>query len=285
MSQTTLENLELQPLPLGFGARVGAMRLQDLTPDRAPALLDALHRYQVLVFENQSLTPAEYADFARLLGPPEPHVLTQFQLPEMPEIFVISNVVESGRPIGHADGGFEWHTDMAFAEQPMAYTMLYTIEAPTSGADTVFASTYAGYDALPAEERARLRELDVVHSIEKLYEGRAAQPSDAVRKKRPDVVHPLVRTHPATGRDGLYLGLRQTRTVTGLDEAKSEALIAELVEKITRPERVYSHKWKAGDVVIWDNRGLLHAATPYDKENQRRLVWRISIRGERPFRQ
>jgi taurine dioxygenase len=105
-----------------------------------------------------------------------------------------------------------------------------------------------------------------------------------MRKKRPDMVHPLVRTHPATGRDGLYLGLRQTRAVTGMDGPESEAFIASLVEMITKPEGVYRHTWKAGDVVIWDNRGLLHAATPYDQEALRRLVWRISIRGERPFR-
>jgi taurine dioxygenase len=284
LSLDAAEPLSVTPFPGGFGASAGSVRLQDLTPHRGPAVLDALHEHQVLVFENQSLTPTEYTAFARMLGPPEPHVLAQFHLPEAPEIYVISNIVENGRRIGYADGGYEWHTDMAFAEFPMAYTMLYTREAPPAGADTVFASTYTAYEALPAAERARLRGLDVVHSIEKLYEGRKEQPSEAMRKKRPDVVHPLVRTHPATGRDGLYLGIRQTRTVTGHDEAESDALISGLVEMITTPERVYRHKWKDGDVVIWDNRGLLHAATPYDQEKMRRLVWRISIRGERPFR-
>jgi taurine dioxygenase len=276
--------LDVEPFPCGFGAYVRDVRLQDLTPDHGPGVLDALHHHQVLVFESQSLSATEYSAFARILGPPEPHVLAQFHLPDAPEIYVISNIVENGRRIGYADGGYEWHTDMAFAEFPMAYTMLYTREAPPAGADTVFASTYTAYEALPETERQRLRGLDVIHSIEKLYEGRAEQPSEATRKKRPDVVHPLVRTHPATGRDGLYLGIRQTRNVTGLDEAQSDALISGLVEMITTPEQVYRHKWKVGDVVVWDNRGLLHAATPYDQENNRRLVWRISIRGERPFR-
>ncbi len=284
LMQDDKTGLTLDRLPGSFGARVTGVRLQDLTPSGGPALMEALHHHQVLVFENQSLTPAEYIAFARMLGPPEPHVLAQFHLQDANEIYVISNIVENGRRIGYADGGYEWHTDMAFAEYPMAYTMLYTIEAPAQGADTVFASTYATYEAMDPAERAALRPLDVVHSLEKLYGGRKEQPSETMRRARPDVVHPLVRTHPDTGREGLYLGLRQTRSVTGLDDSQSDAFIGGLVERIVAPEGVYRHKWKAGDVVVWDNRGLLHAATPYDQEAHRRLVWRISIRGERPFR-
>ena len=126
--------------------------------------------------------------------------------------------------------------------------------------------------------------MDVVHSFEELYRGRKAQPRDEERGRWPDVVHPLVRAHPVTGREGYYIGFGDVREVAGLPREDGLALIKRLADEATRPERVYRHRWRPGDVVVWDNRGVLHAATPYDKEGDHRLVWRISVKGERPRR-
>lgn len=275
--------LSLEPLDIGFGARVRDVRIQDLVPAAAEALNDALCRHQLLIFEGQSLTAAEYTAFGNMFGPIERHLLEQFHLPQHPDIFVISNLKENGRAIGHTDGGFVWHTDMGFAERPAAATMLYTREAPSKGGDTIFASTYLSFEGLPDDERSYYAGLDVIHSFEELYRGRKAQPRDEERKRWPDVIHPLVRTHPVTGRNGFYLGFGDVRAVSGMEQDAGLELIKRLADLTTQPQRVYRHTWQVGDVVIWDNRGMLHAATPYDKDNDRRLVWRISVQGERPF--
>jgi taurine dioxygenase len=277
-------SLNLEPITAHFGARVRNARIQDITPARKDELNAALHQYQVLVFEGQELSTQDYTGFGRMFGQIERNLLEQFRLPEEPDIFIISNLKKDGRVIGHTDGGFVWHSDMAFAEHPAAATMLYTLEAPTTGGDTVFASNYVSFESLPETEREHYRQFDVIHSFEQLYSGRRVQPKDEERKRWPDVVHPLVRMHPVTGREGFYLGFGDVRTICGMERDESLKLIQHLTDLATREDLIYRHKWKVGDVVIWDNRGLLHAATPYDKDNDRRLVWRISVRGERPIR-
>lgn len=276
--------LRIEPITSHFGAKILGVRIQDLTPSCKDELNEALSRHQVLIFENQNLSTDDYTAFGRMFGPIERNLLEQFRLPEDPDIFVISNLKRDGRDIGHTDGGFVWHSDMAFAEHPAAATMLYTLEAPTTGGDTIFASNYVSFEGLSQTDRDYYRQFDVIHSFEELYKGRKAQPRDEERRRFPDVVHPLVRMHPVTGREGFYLGFGDVRKICGMDQAASLELIKRLTELATKPELVYRHRWKVGDVVIWDNRGLLHAATPYDKENDRRLVWRISVRGERPVR-
>jgi taurine dioxygenase len=278
----------------GFAAEVEGFDVRGaIAAGTAAGLVDLLHRHQVLVLRDQDLTPAELVAFVRLVGEPQYHVLDQFLLKEQPEIYVLSNIVEDGRPIGNASEGITWHTDLSSRERPTAYTFLYGLEVPRAGGDTWFASTYLSYEALPEERRRALDPLKVVHSYERLYAARRAKLAaegkdpyadltDRQREQATSAVHPMVRTHPSTGRRGLYLGTMAIERVVGMEQEEGLRLVEELLEHSISPPFRYDHRWRPKDVVVWDNRGLLHSASPYDKERERRLVYRLSIEGERP---
>jgi len=248
------------------------------------AVLRLVHERQLVVFKDQTLQPGDLEAFTHLFGPADPHVLTEFALRGYPDIFVISNIVENGRPLGSRNEGFGWHTDLIYFEQPAAYTILYALEVPPEGGDTLFASFYRAYDELPDEEKAKLRPLKSIHSYRNMYDRRPnvtpLTPEQIART--PDVAHPLVRIHPATGREGLYLNKETCIGITGLPQDEGLRLVERLFNFAQEPRFVYRHKWSARDLVIWDNRGLIHTATPYDLERYRRLIYRTSVRGERP---
>jgi len=255
--------------------------------DGAPSapLLDALARYGVLVFRDQSLTPAEMIAFSRLFGTLEHHVLDQYHMPGHPEIYVLSNVVENGRPVGNPRDGFGWHTDLSYFAEPTAYTVLYGVETPAEGADTPFCSTRAAYEALPEADRARLRTLRGLHSYRYMHGKRTGvtplTPEQLART--PDVTHPMIRTHPRTGDESLYLGGNCLAGIDGVDDAEAWPFLRRLFAHATDPAFQYRHRWRPRDLVMWDNRGTMHTATEYDRERFRRVIWRTSVRGEAPF--
>ena len=244
-----------------------------------------LFEKQLLVFRDQQLAPADLEAFTLHFGPPDPHVLTQYSLPGHPDVFVISNIVENGKPLGSREEGFGWHTDLVYFAHPAAYTILYGVEVPPEGADTLFASLYRAYDEMPEEEKARLRPLRATHSYTQMYDRRPrAMPLTAEQRARtPDVKHPMVRVHPETGRAGLYINRETVAGIEGLSTEESSKLIGRLFDFVLEPRFRYAHKWQPRDLVIWDNRGLLHTATPYDMEKHRRLLYRMSVRGEVPI--
>ena len=251
----------------------------------APRIAKLLHEKQLLVFRDQRMDADGLERFTRQFGAPDPHVLTQFALPGHPDIFVISNIVRDGRPLGSREEGFGWHTDLIYFAQPASYTILYALQVPAEGGDTLFASLYRAYDALPEAERARLKTLRARHSYTFMYDKRPGVPplTPEQRARTPDVLHPLVRVHPDTGREGLYINRETVAGIEGLKEDECRALIARLFDFALQPQFRYAHKWQAGDLVIWDNRGLLHTATPYDMERHQRLLYRMSVRGEVPI--
>lgn len=269
-----------------FGAQISGYDVKGIRSESdVKALARLLAEKQVVVFKDQDLGPDDVLAFTNLFGTPDPHVLAQFSLPGYRDIYVLSNIVEDGRPIGNRQEGFGWHTDLSYRPNPAAYTMLYALEVPATGGETWFASMQCFYDAMPEEEKATLRPLAVKWNYERMYSLRENVPplTDEQRAQTPEVTQPLVRIHPVSGRESLYTSRDGCAGVQGMPEADGIALIRGLVERIVDSPFRYAHRWEARDLVIWDNRGLIHTATDYDMDNDRRLVYRTSVRGERPI--
>src|SRR4051812_48172383 len=179
-----------------------------------------LASHGVLALRNQELPPAEFKAFAEKFGPIEFAVRDAYRLPEQPEVYVISNVVENGEPIGNPNDGFFWHTDASFKANPTAYTFLYCLETPPEGAETQFASTFEVYEQMTEAERVELGAMKAVHSHDRIHAARkwAAPLTEEERARAPDVSHPLVRTHPINGRKAIYLGTKRGFYPEGMEE-------------------------------------------------------------------
>lgn len=254
---------------------------RDIDPDAVRALL---YKKQLLCFRDQDLEAADVMAFTQAFGTPDPHVLEQYTLPGFRDILVLSNIVRDGKPIGSTQEGFGWHTDLTYLPQPAAYTILYGLVVPPEGADTWYASMYAAYDSLPEAERTKLRGLKGKYSYAKLYARRInAPPLTAEQKARtPDVIHPLVRVHPHTGREGMYLNVDDCLGIEGMPAEEGLDLVKKLFA-YTVENFGYVHKWHKRDLMIWDNRGSLHSATPYDMKRHERLIYRTTVQGEVPI--
>ena len=243
----------------------------------------AFFRGQVLVLRGQSLTPAQYVAFARRLGPPEPHVIDQFHHPADSNILILSNRKRDGQPIGLADAGTYFHTDYSYLQVPARATMLYSIEVPATGGNTLFANQYAAYDDLDDAMKQRIASLVAVHHYGNRKEMNdasrvAASPLTPEQKaKMPLITHPLVRAHPVTGRKALYAVSGSSYGIVGMPDDEAVALLDELAAHATQPKYVLSYAYRVGDVVIWDNASLLHSATLTDPADPRTL-WRITIK-------
>jgi len=275
------------------GAPAGAEVLGlDLSSPLGDGDFRAIHqahlRHHVLVFRDQRITPAQQIDFSRRFGPLQIHVLHQFQLPGHPEILVVSNVVENGQPIGLGDAGVYWHSDLSYKDRPSLGSMLHAQELPTEGGDTLFANMHLAWETLPTALRRAADGLLAEHSYLCKYEElrqrspwRPALSAAQIAEVKP-VVHPVVRTHPETGRKALFVSEHFTTRITGLPEDESRALLAELFAHSVKPEHVYRHRWQANDMVFWDNRSLMHLATSFPATMRRRLN-RTTIEGDVPF--
>ena len=273
--------LEIRPFGKGIpGAGVEGLDARAIDDADLASLVAALAAHGVLIMRDQSLTPAEFVALGRRFGELEPATREQFWLPEQPEVYVISNVVVNGRPIGNPVDAVSWHTDQYYLARPTAYTFLYGIETPPEGADTRFSSTRRLFEELPAARQRELSAIRIRASHSKLYAGKLTQEQI---EKFPDVIHPFVRVHPLTGAKFLYFANPRGSTVQGMSEEAGLALLREMFALATAPDRIYSHKWRPRDLVIWDNRGLLHTASPYDQERYRRIVHRVSVVGEKPL--
>ncbi len=241
----------------------------------------ALAEHQVLVVADQNLDPAALLAFSRLLGPPEVHVLSTYHLPGFPEVYSLTNVDGDDRIIdNHPDKGtLVWHSDFSFTERPASYTLLYGVETPRQGADTLYADMYMAYDTLDPGLKSRIENAFAVHDLASSRQ-RAGADTDMTAAERaavPPVRHPLVRRHPVTGRRSLYVGHHCVRVE---DAEDSDTLLAALIAHATAPAHVYTHKWRPGDLVIWDNRCTLHMATPFDTATERRVMYRTVIAGQ-----
>jgi taurine dioxygenase len=276
--------LHTKPLSPGFGLETDNVDLSaPLSDDAFAALEQTFFSAQVLVLRNQSLTPAQFVAFARRFGPPEPHVIDQFHHPEDPNILILSNRRMGGEPVGLADAGTYFHTDYSYLQVPARATMLYSIEVPKVGGNTLFANQYAAYDGLPAAIKQRIEGLVGIHHYGNRKVGDemsrvAASPLTAEQKaKMPLITHPLVRPHPVTGRKALYAVSGSSYGIVGMAEDEAVALLDELAAHATQPRYQLDYAYRVGDVVIWDNASLLHSATLTDPDDPRTL-WRITVK-------
>ncbi len=280
--------IDVKSLSDAFGAEVIGADLSRWDDDEQfRCIHDAFLNYGVIAIRNQDMTPDAQIAFAGRFGNLQGHVLKKFLLPEHPEILVLSNRRDKGEPIGIADAGRHWHTDMSYTERPPLGSMLYAHEIPPEGGDTLFANLHAAYDALPEALKDRISGLKGVYDYTRDYEkARKKNPdrpplSEAQLASLPKVEHPMVRTHPETGRKALYVNEGHTTGVAGMAEEEGRALLSELFEFSTRPEFTYRHKWQRHDVLFWDNRRALHHALPYDQQYTRHMH-RVTVAGDIP---
>jgi len=275
---------DFSPLSARFGAEARGVDVSRPLSEAAFAELEAaFFRAQVLVLPQQSLTPAQYVAFARRFGPPEPHVIDQFHHPDDPNILILSNRRRDGQPVGLADAGTYFHTDYSYLQVPARATLLYSIEVPKAGGDTLFANQYAAYDDLSAAMRQRIDDLVAIHhygnrNVDSETSRVAASPLTAEQKaKMPLITHPIVRTHPVTGRKALYAVSGSSYRIVAMPDAEAVALLDELAAHATQPKYVYRLSYRVGDLVMWDNASLLHSATLTDPDDPRTL-WRITVK-------
>jgi len=288
-----------------LGAEISGVDLsRPLNDDMFSKIAAAFYDSEVVVFRNQTLTPEQHIAFTRRFGVLEQHVRKEHRLDGYPEVLIVSNVRDAqGKAIGVEDAGRFWHSDLSYKQVPSLLSALYAIEVPVKDGrvlgNTSFASTTAAYDALPEAMKARLRDLKNVHSYV-YYRGRniEAQKEEQARGARvvqehvlteehlrqvPDAEAPIVRTHPVTGRKGLFINEAHTSHIVGLPRAESDALLKEICAHIVKPEFRYEHHWRAGDLLMWDNVATQHKANfDYDLP-LRRLMYRTTVRGSAPF--
>lgn len=268
----------VHPLSPALGAEIRGVDLSQ-APDEGTfaRIRDAFHAHSVILFRDQSLSEDQHIGFSRRFGPLEIHIAKQYLLPGHPEIVVLSNVVKDGRKLGIEDAGRYWHSDLSYMQKPSLGSLLYALEVPAEGGDTLFASMYAAHDALPDALKRRIAGLKAIHRYGDRWQKDAAQGrartalSASDRAATPDAIHPVVRVHPETGRRALYVNEGFTVGIVGMDERESRALLEELFAFSTRPEFAYRHRWKNGDLLFWDNRAVVHAATDYDPGTVRHL--------------
>jgi len=271
--------MRLTRLAEGFGAEADS-----IAPDFRE-VWDAFFASQVLVFRAQRFSPTGYLAFARQFGRPEPHVIDQFHHPEHADILILSNVRKNGEPIGLADAGTYFHTDYSYLDVPARATLLYSIDVPKQGGDTLFANQYAAYEGLPSSLKKQIDGLVALHHYgnrDDLDEGSrtvASVLTEDQEKKMAWVRHPVVRKHPVTGRKALYSVSGSSFGIEGMPQDEAIALLDELKVHATQPKYQLRLKYGAGDVVVWDNASLLHSATLTDPEDPRTL-WRITVKEE-----
>ena len=249
------------------------------------SIQDALDANGVVFLRDQKLTPQQQVAFTARFGTPDVNFnALRFGIDGSPEIYIISNITKDGKPIGTRRAGENWHTDMSYAKEPAAATMLYAVEVPElyglSLGDTAFANAAAAWDALPDEMHAEILGLRGVFDFRGRKRSSPVSKEDAA--KYPPVEHPIVRQHPRTGRTSLYVARDDCTGIVGRGERESLALIEALADHIVKPEFVYQHKWRVGDVVVWDNCTVQHRAVLDYELPHRRLMWRTTVKGEVP---
>ena len=276
------------PLSAAAGVTITGVDLtQPLLPELRDRILAAFCDHHVIVFPDQALSREQQYTFTANFGEIERHVARNPQSKRYAVAHVISNLDSDGNPVDRSSSpvsNYRWHTDKAYYPVPPMLTALYAVEMPPEGGDTEFANTEMGYAALPQETKRRIAGLRVVFYWGAGRRGSGNAPlSDGQLRERPPVDHPLVRTHPATGKKALYLGNHASH-ILGMPEATGAALLDELLDHTTKPDFVYAHRWRKGDLVIWDNRCLLHRAVAnYEMGRYRRVLHRSVVRGTVPF--
>ena len=278
--------MKITRLGEALGAEIGGVDLTQLDERDFAAIRAAWLEHLVLRFRDQSLTASQLKAFSARFGeldPPGPNPYGRPFLPDHPEMNVISNIKVDGVPIGGlGHGDAIWHADMTYVEHPPMAAILHALEVPSSGGDTYWANMYLAYETLPAALKDRIAGCRAVHDATYNSAGimRKGYAEVTDPRKAPGARHPLVRIHPETGRKTLFLGRRRNSYVEGLELAESERLLDELWAHATQPRFTFRQQWRAGDVIIWDNRCTLHRRDAFDP-SALRLLHRTQIKAPR----
>jgi taurine dioxygenase len=268
-----MPDFAVTPLHPSLGAEISGIDLsRPLDPATREALSRALAEHLALVFHDQSLTPEQYLAAAAIWGPPMRQHYSQHHMPDYPDIGMV----------WHRNGQLpaeRWHTDHTNRERPPAATMLYGVEIPSAGGGTSVASMRAAYQALPEAERRRLEGLKTVNSLDS---GKTDTRTEDWEKYSKPIVHPMVRTHPVHGSRAVYFHITKTQCIEGMSPEESRGYLEDLLGRMIRPEIVYRHVWRKGDVLIFDDRATMHRAHGDYDRSESRVLWRIIVEGDRP---
>jgi len=268
-----MTSLKITPLHPSIGAEIAGVDLsRRIDATTRGALSRALADHLALVFRGQSLTPAQYLEAASMFGPPMEQHYSQHNMPDFPLIGLI----------WHRNGqqpAERWHTDHTNRERPPAATMLYGVEIPSAGGGTSVANMRAAYAALPEGDRRRLDTLATFNSLDR---DRGDTRAEDVEKYGKPIEHPMVRTHPVHGSRAVYFHITKATHISGMTPEASRAYMSELLDRMIRPEIVYQHLWRKGDVLVIDDRATMHRAHGDYDRSESRILWRIIVEGDRP---
>jgi len=278
-SQQASDSFTVRPLSPALGAEILGVDLRDPIDEALKqSFLDAWHRHLVLLLRAQTLDEDAQVRFAESFGALAKTTSGRKFSVKHPSVMLVSNIREDGKPIGALpDGEMHFHTDQCHQATPAKATMLYAIEVPRQGGNTLFANAYTAYETLPEDIRRRIAGRRALNAYTSDTMLRSANYDDA----KSSYWHPVVRAHPATGRKALYVNRLMTRQIEGLPRAESDTLLQQLFDHQEQPKFVYEHVWRVGDILMWDNRCTLHARTDFSA-GERRLLRRVTVLGEQP---
>ncbi|MGB0575666.1 MAG: TauD/TfdA dioxygenase family protein [Alphaproteobacteria bacterium] len=268
------------PLSPAVGSEISGLDLgQPLQAETVSALREIWVDRGLLVFRNNDLSIEDQIRFADYFGTPS-ETNTRTDPDRDPRILLISNIRENGRPIGALpDGELQFHSDSAFHKEPLMATLLYSVEIPSTGGDTLFANANTAYEKLPKALRDWLDGLTAINGYD--YSNQVKRASYD-RSSGPNAIHPVIRTHPETGHKAIYVNRLMTEEICDLPDADKDDLLSELFDRIEDPDIRYTHVWQTGDLLMWDNRFIQHARTDFPT-TERRLLRRVGLLGDKPY--
>lgn len=281
--------MEITRLSHALGAEVIGVDVTRLDSANFAIIHEAFLEHQLLVFRDQTLSPETHIAFSKRFGPLESRPDRPFTYDGLPEVSVLSNRLRDREPVGVINAGDFWHSDLSFSEIPCRVTFLHALKVADEGGDTEWSNMYAAYDALSDGTKARIHGRRGIHVFDRRRNRRARvdaqfeDKADAVYGVPiPDAVHPMVRTHPETGRRALYVSPRFVVGIEGMDDEEAQPLLDELFEHQIRPEFRYRHKWRRGDLLVWDNPCLIHIGRGNIEPPGIRHMHRTMVLGDRP---
>ena len=278
-----MSSFSISPLTDHTGAEVTGLDFRTpIDADARTALNDAFVEHHVLVMRDQEFSPDDFKVAVQVFGELQPHDKKEHHVPGFPDVSYVSNdEFVNGRRI---IPGETFHTDHSNHPRPPKATTLFAVDLPSSGGDTQYVNMHDAYDDLPETMKGKIDDLKAVHAYLSKYSPRPLGylSEDSAKKLPPPGVHPLVRTHPENGRKALFLNPVRMESILGMEDADALKLIDELMAHATQKKYEYRHKWRHGDWVLWDNRSVMHQANPDYDMNERRLLYRLMLRGEVP---
>ncbi len=273
-------------LKAALGARIDGLKHADAAkPEVAAVLNKALGEHLLVVVPGERMTPAEMRTFASAFGTPRTQLLRYKRSGDVPEVSIMtSTLMTDGTTDKTAIRSEDWHTDDSYRAVPAKATLLHSLEIPSKGGTTWFCNMHAVYEALPEATRRKIDGRRAIHG----YDTARARNRPSARTAQeiaetPDVEHPLVRTHPDTGRKALYLNFNRLDRIVGMERAESDAVLDELAAEARKPEHHFGHAWTVGDCVIWDNRATMHRVDVDYPMGEKRIMQRVLIEGDKPF--